>query len=184
MATLKPQHQRFIVTRLARYDSPSDVQAALSERFDVEASRSQVTFYNPSTANGADRLAERWKDLFHRTRERYSEDLSSIAAAQKGHRIRMLDDAAKEAKEAGDYALMADLLEQVAKETGGQYTNRHLLEHSGRGGGPIQHEESMTIEEWRQQQDKQRSEAAQMMERFTAGNVDELEEIESEQEGR
>ncbi len=34
-------------------------------------------------------------------------------------------------------ALAAQLYEQAAKESGGMYSNKHQLEHSGPGGGPI-----------------------------------------------
>lgn len=138
MASLSSKHQEFIVTRLARYDKPTDVQEALKEQYGVEATRDQIVYYNPETKNGRKGLAEKWKDLFYETRKQYSEDTSSIASAQKAHRIRMLEEAARQYQEDGAYVLMADMLEQIAKEVGGKYTNRKLLEHSGKDGGPIQ----------------------------------------------
>jgi hypothetical protein len=46
---------------------------------------------------------------------------------------RMID----RAESQGNLSLVAQLLEQVAKETGDAYTNRHKLEHTGKDGGPI-----------------------------------------------
>ncbi|MGE8453048.1 MAG: hypothetical protein ACN6OP_20995 [Pseudomonadales bacterium] len=34
--------------------------------------------------------------------------------------------------------LASQLLEQAAKEAGGQFTNRRLNEHTGKGGGPVE----------------------------------------------
>lgn len=138
MATLKPKHQTFIVTRLARWDTPSQVREALKERFRVEATLDRIVYYNPETANGRAGLAEKWKTLFYETRKKYSEDTSSIASAQKAHRIRLLEEGVQEARKLKNYLMMADLLEQVAKEVGGKYTNKQKHEHSGKNGGPIE----------------------------------------------
>lgn len=128
------------MTRLARFDAPTDVQGALQERFGVEASRSQIVFYNPETSEGAKRLSDKWKELFKETRKKYSQDTSGIAAAQKAERVRMLEEAALEAKKMKNYPLMASMLEQIAKEVGGKYTNKELLEVTGKDGGPVQHQ--------------------------------------------
>jgi hypothetical protein len=37
----------------------------------------------------------------------------------------------------GNSAMVAQLLEQAAKEMGNAYSNKRTLEHSGPGGGPI-----------------------------------------------
>lgn len=139
MARLTERHKEFVVTRLARFDSPSDVRDALKERFGLDASLDQIVYYNPETANGSDRLAEHLKELFHRTREQYLSDTSAIPAAHKAYRIRQLHEAAQEAKKGGNYPLMASLLEQIAKEVGGAYTNLRYLKHTGADGGPIKH---------------------------------------------
>ena len=138
MATLKSTHKEFIVTRLARMDPPSDVRDALKAEHGVDASLDQIVFYNPDTANGAERLSDDWKELFYRTREKFQNDASDEPAYHKAVRIRMLADAAREAQKMKNYVLMQSLLEQIAKETGGKYTNKQLLEHAGRDGGPIQ----------------------------------------------
>jgi hypothetical protein len=176
MATLKSKHQRFIVTRLARYDKPVEVQAALKDRFGLDVETGQVVYYNPETQNGGRALAKQWRKLFYATRKSYREDTSAIAASSKAHRIRMLEEAAEQYRRDGAYVLMADMLEQIAKETGGQYTNRHLLEHAGKGGGPIQTAQ-VSIEEWREQQSERIEKTEKLLERFSAGSVDELEAI-------
>lgn len=135
MASLKTKHQVFVVTRLARFDKPSEVRDALREQFGVEAGLDQIVYYNPETANGGQGLAEKWKELFYETRERYLEDTSTIPAAHKAFRIRELAEAAEEAKDMRNYPLMASMYEQIAKEMGGKYTNKQ--EHSGPGGGAI-----------------------------------------------
>lgn len=46
----------------------------------------------------------------------------------------MLDKVEKQ----GNTALAAQLLEQAAKESGGAFTNKHRLEHTGKDGAPIE----------------------------------------------
>ena len=60
-----PEHALFrdfmvslcVVTLLATYHSPSEVQKRLKEEHGVEAALQQIQFYDPTTAHGAAELA-------------------------------------------------------------------------------------------------------------------------------
>jgi hypothetical protein len=136
MARLKATHKRFIVKRLAVFDRPSDVRDALRDRHGIEVDLSQLAHYDPTTSKGQ-RLAPDWKELFHRTRERFLEDFTGSAIQHKAVRLRELQKQmrrlrshAETLEDMGNVLGAADmedrirdLLKQVAKEMGGKYTN-------------------------------------------------------------
>jgi hypothetical protein len=123
----------FIVQRLARFDGPAQVVKAVKEEFGLEVSRQRVHFYDPTKRVGQ-ALHEDLKTLFFETREKAKHDLDSIASFHKAIRLQRLDDMIATAIERGNVPLAAQLLEQAAKESGGAYTNKHQLEHSGKDG--------------------------------------------------
>lgn len=122
MAKLSKQIQTFVVQRLACFDTPSEVAAAVSEEFGVEVQRMQVHRYDPTKAAGH-QLSRDLTELFHKTRDRFIDDTSEIAVSHKAVRLRMLEKMIRKADSLKNYALAAQLLEQAAKECGGLYTN-------------------------------------------------------------
>lgn len=130
MAALSSQAKVFIVTRLACFDSPSEVQTALKAELKVSATRSQIEAYNPTVAQGK-RLGEKMRELFEDTRAAFLADTSSIPIANKAVRLRTLQRLADKAEGKGNSVLTASLLEQAAKEVGDSYSNRQKLDHAG-----------------------------------------------------
>ena len=137
MAELKDQHRRYIVQRLACYDTPSEVAQAVAEDFGVEIDRRQVAKYDPTGVAGRN-LAKKWRQLFEETRERFEAETDQVPIAQRAFRLRELHKAYQEAKRRKNYPLAAQLLEQAAKERGEMFTNRREL--TGAGGGPVKTE--------------------------------------------
>ena len=93
------------------------------------------TFHMQPTGEAT--VAVRCKDLkalFFETREKAKQDLDGIASYHKAIRLRRLDDMINTAMERGNLVVAAQLLEQAAKESGGAYTNKHQLEHTGKDG--------------------------------------------------
>jgi hypothetical protein len=123
----------FIVQRLARFDLPSQVVKAVKEEFGLEVSRQRVHFYDPTTRAGRALNAD-LKALFFETREKAKQDLDAIPSYHKAIRLQRLDAMIMTAIERGNVPLAAQLLEQAAKESGGAYTNKHQLEHTGKDG--------------------------------------------------
>jgi len=153
MATLDSKHKRLVVRRLAVFDRPSEVQQALKDRYGVEASMAQLAHYDPTNVNGQ-RLAQNWKELFWETREAFLEEQQGIALAHKSKRLRELEkqyyrlqgrlDDLPDQNVLGKSDIeedMREVLEQIAKECGGKYTRKQLLELMGEDGGPIETEE-------------------------------------------
>jgi hypothetical protein len=125
--------KREIVQRLARFDSPGQVVKAIKVDHEIDLSPQRVQFYDPTSKNGA-ALSEELKALFFETREKAKTDLDAIASYHKAIRLRRLDAMISKAIDLGNMMLAAQLLEQAAKESGGAYTNKHQLEHTGKDG--------------------------------------------------
>lgn len=123
----------FMVTRLAVYESPSQVAAAVLEEFGVKVERAYVQQQDPERAAGRN-LHSDLKALYYATREKFIADCSAIPIAQKSYRLASLMAMHKKCAEKGNYALASSLLEQAAKEMGEAYTNRQKLEHTSPDG--------------------------------------------------
>lgn len=136
MAALNGAVKVFIVERLACFDTPTEVQKAVKQAFGVDVSLPQLTAYNPNLAAGQ-RLSQVLKDVFDATRKRFLEDTSSIAISHKAYRFRVMERMLEKAEKAGNVAMVAQLLEQAAKEEGGAFTNKQKLEHAGKDGAPL-----------------------------------------------
>ncbi|MDR9177924.1 DUF2280 domain-containing protein [Burkholderia multivorans] len=136
MAALPDAIKVYIVQSLACFDTLSHVAKAVREEFGVEVSPQQCERYDP-TKRAGESLSKKYREIFERTREEFLSDTSRIGIAHRAVRLRKLASAVDKAEERGNLPLMAALLEQAAKEAGDAFTNRHRLEHTGKGGGPI-----------------------------------------------
>ncbi|GAB2178672.1 DUF2280 domain-containing protein [Dongia sp. agr-C8] len=118
MAILTDEIKEFIVRGLARYETPTQVAAAVKARFGIEITRQQVHEYNPA---GNHPPASRWCELHAVTRERFLNDISMIGIAQKAYRLRMLDQFARRAIDTNFPFHAAEFMVLAAKECGGFY---------------------------------------------------------------
>jgi len=130
MAALSTEVKSFIVQSLACFEPPSKVVELVKAEFNVQVSRQQVSQYSPGNAM-AEKLSQKWVDLFKSTRERFQNEISDIPIANKAYRLRSLDRMMTKAEGMKNMVLAASLIEQAAKECGDAYTNRQKIEHSG-----------------------------------------------------
>lgn len=137
MARLTKEQKIFVVTRVACFDTATEIAAAFKEQFGTEITIAAIGAYDPMLRAGRS-LSRKYRDLFDATRKAFLEDTSHISIAHKAVRLRRLDRYCARAEQRGNLPLAAGFLEQAAKECGNAFTNRH--EHTGKGGGPIQHE--------------------------------------------
>lgn len=135
MAALKEPVKLAIVQALACFETPTEVVALVKQDFGgLVISRQQAAAYDPTKASGKN-MSKKLVAIFHATREAFLEDVSSIPITQQAFRFRALQKELERAQQRGNSAMVAQLLEQAAKEAGGAFTNRREL--TGRGGGPI-----------------------------------------------
>jgi len=142
MARLTDLQKAHVVTALAAFHSPAEVRDELNEIFGIEAKLDHIMYYDPGTANGA-KLAEKWRALFHETRERTQREVETIPIANKAFRLRRLQkifDATKSPR------LQMECLERAAKEVGDAYTNTHRHRLTGKDDEtPIRTESAVII---------------------------------------
>jgi hypothetical protein len=133
MASLNSKIQTFIVQQFAMYATPQEIVDLVKANFGVETTRPQVFFYN---ADMNPKLAQKWKDLFKKTRDEFLSDTASIAIAQRAYRLRELDKIYRNQKTAAKQNIggMKDTLEQAAKEAGDSFSNKQKHEVTGAGG--------------------------------------------------
>jgi len=79
-------------------------------------------------------LAQKWVDLFNRTRDRFLNEISDIPIANKAYRLRVLQRMSTTAENMKNIGMTAQLLEQAAKEVGEAYSNKQKVEHTSPDG--------------------------------------------------
>jgi len=115
---LTEEQKAFIVRGLARYETPTQIAAAMKENFGIEITRRQVFAYDPA---GSRPPAQRWIDLYAETRAKFLQATAEIGVAQKIVRLRMLNRYAIRADEQNYTERAAKFLAQAALECGGFY---------------------------------------------------------------
>ena len=136
MATLPENIKLRIVQALACFDTPTQAAKDIKAEFGLDVTPQKCEAYDPNKRSG-ERLSDKYRQIFAETRKTFLEDTSLIGVSHRAVRLRTLQRMIGKAESQGNLSLTAQLLEQVAKETGDAYTNRHKLEHTGKDGGPI-----------------------------------------------
>lgn len=137
MAVLSQTVKTRITQGLACFDTPSQVAKDILAEFGMTVTPQQCEAYDPTKRSG-ERLGKKFRAIFESTRKAFLDDTSTIAVSHRAVRLRKLGRAADLAEFRGNLPLMAQLLEQAAKEAGGSYTNTKKLEHTGKDGAPIE----------------------------------------------
>ena len=123
------QVKRYIVQRLARHETPSQVARAVKEDFQLELSRQRVEYYDPTSRAGA-ALDPSLKALFEETRAAFLKDLDAIPIANKAVQLRALDRALTVAEERKQLPLIVSIV-QAAADLAGTVTKKVQVEHKG-----------------------------------------------------
>lgn len=134
MAALSEDVKVFIVQALACFDSPSQVAQAVKDQYGVTVSRQQVEGYDPTKRAGKT-VAKKLRALFHETRETFLQEAAAVPVAKQVYRLRVLQRALDRAEKRGNDAMVLQILEQAAKDSGGVFTNRREL--TGADGAPL-----------------------------------------------
>ncbi|MEO4160276.1 DUF2280 domain-containing protein [Acinetobacter pittii] len=132
MAALKEPVKIFIVQSLACRDTPQDVVESVKQEFDVVITRSQCQAYDPTKYSGRN-LSKKFVELFESTRVRFDEGLIDIPIANKYYRLKQYQ---RQLDRTRNVKTALKILEQAAKDIGGQFTNRQEI--TGKDGGPLQ----------------------------------------------
>lgn len=135
MATLTEDVKVFIVQALACFDSPSTVAQAVKDQFGLSVDRRQVESYDHTKVSSKG-VAKKLVVLFDETRAKFLEESCAVPVAKQVYRLRVLQRALDRAEKRGNDAMVLQVLEQAAKESGGAFTNRREI--TGKNGEPLQ----------------------------------------------
>lgn len=130
MATFTTQQRRFIVEAFARFNTPTEVAELVEEEFGIDVKRTDVAYYDPECSTGG-LPSERWQDLHEQARQRYIDNVAAVPISHERVRFDTLQKVIREALEDGDHDTVLQAVKQAAKESGGKFTNKKLLEHRG-----------------------------------------------------
>lgn len=133
MATLKEPVKIFIVQSLACRDTPQEVADAVKQEFGIQIERQQVAAYDPTKSRGKD-LSKKFVELFHKTRADFDAGLIDIPIANKHFRLKQYQKQLE--RNTKNTVMSLKILEQAAKDVGGQFTNRQEI--TGKDGKPIE----------------------------------------------
>ena len=133
MAALKEPVKIFIVQALACRDTPQEVAEQVLQEFGVKVDRKQCQSYDPTKAAGKN-LSKKFVDLFHKTRADFDAGLIDIPIANKHYRLKQYQKQLE--RNAKNVVMSLKILEQAAKDVGGQFTNRQEI--TGKDGKPIE----------------------------------------------
>ena len=139
MAALKEPVKIFIVQALACRDTPQEVVDLVKQEYGIQISRSQCQAYDPTKYSGRN-LSKKFVDLFNKTRADFDAGLIDIPIANKHYRMKRYN--ALLEKNTKNTVMSLKILEQAAKDVGGQFTNKQEI--TGKDGGPIQQEVAST----------------------------------------
>ncbi|WP_180169436.1 DUF2280 domain-containing protein [Acinetobacter sp. YH12021] len=140
MAALKEPVKIFIVQALACRDTPQEVADQVLQEFGVKIDRKQCQLYDPTKAAGKN-LSKKFVELFNKTRADFDAGLIDIPIANKHYRLKQYQKQLE--RNAKNTVMSLKILEQAAKDCGGQFTNKQEI--TGAGGGPIQNENTVVV---------------------------------------
>ncbi|WP_075174458.1 DUF2280 domain-containing protein [Acinetobacter indicus] len=121
MAALKEPVKIFIVQALACRDTPQEVADQVLQEFGVKIDRKQCQLYDPTKAAGKN-LSKKFVDLFHKTRADFDAGLIDIPIANKHYRLKQYQKQLE--RNSKNVVMSLKILEQAAKDCGGQFTNK------------------------------------------------------------
>lgn len=133
MAALKEPVKIFIVQALACRDTPQEVADQVLQEFGVKIDRKQCQLYDPTKAAGKN-LSKKFVELFNKTRADFDAGLIDIPIANKHYRLKQYQKQLE--RNSKNTVMSLKILEQAAKDCGGQFTNKQEI--TGAGGGPIE----------------------------------------------
>ena len=133
MATLKEPVKIFIVQSLACRDTPQEVAELVKQEFKISIDRVQVAAYDPTKAAGKN-LSKKFVELFTKTRADFDAGLIDIPIANKHYRLKQYQKQLE--RNSKNVVMSLKILEQAAKDVGGQFTNRQEI--TGKDGEALQ----------------------------------------------
>lgn len=117
MANLSEPQKREICEALAGFSSPTTIIAHFRSEHGIELSHKQVGRYDPTRPYFD--AGDKWREIFWGRRKAHLENVADVPIAHLGYRMQLLQQGADAARLAGNWPLVAQLLEQAARAVSG-----------------------------------------------------------------
>lgn len=128
---MEEKHRAWLVVRWACYGRTSEILAEFAVEFGFQVPSNRARNYDLSGIRTKDEAKKRgvakWFDLFAQSRAEFEASIGDIPIASAAYRIKKLDEMFEQALEKRNFRSAAALLEQAAKETGGMFSNRRIM---------------------------------------------------------
>jgi hypothetical protein len=124
MSHLTPEQKVFVVQHLATDHSNQEVIALLKDVYGVKASSQQISFYNPETTNGDERLSKELEDEFYRAREQYRTQKAYLPITNRNYRLRKLQKILDDPQTGRSPKAVTAVVELYEKIEGGMFQSR------------------------------------------------------------
>lgn len=137
-SVLNEEQRAWLVTAWATFKRPADIYDEFREKFGFDVKQQTAASYNCTGIRDMDHAKERglakWLPLHNKARTEFQDAIKDIPIADATYRMQQLDKLFEHAMAKGNHNSAARYLEQAAKEAGGAFSNRRVLE------GQVQHQ--------------------------------------------
>lgn len=130
--TLNDKQKAWLVARYACYGRTTEVLHDFAAEFGVSITGEQARNYDLSGVRDLEHAKHKgvakWMKLWTDTRAEFEQSVKDIAIASPTYRVKKLDEMFAIAFSKKNWKSAAQLLEQAAKETGGAFSGRRVIE--------------------------------------------------------
>ena len=120
---LPSEVKEYIVTQLAGFSAPFEIQEQVKEIFGVDVTKQHIQYYNPHSYTGKT-LISKYLELFNVRREIFLNQVQDIPIANVAVRLKRLENSWIQLIAKKNYIAANAVLEQAAKEASGFYSPR------------------------------------------------------------
>jgi hypothetical protein len=117
---LTDTQRAYVVKRLAAYDTLLSIVRGLKDEFGITIAFQSVAHYNAARPPDA-KLAQRWKDLFWKTRKAFIAGTADTGFTDKPARIRQREAMMHAEWAAGRHKHANEILDSIAKDIGNAF---------------------------------------------------------------
>ncbi len=132
---LSAQIRGQIVDKFACFEEPAEILAWLKETHGIIITRAALAYYDLDTEWGRSGSAEKWGERFAATRAEFLASERKQAIAHRSYRMAIAERTLRKllARNPVPYKAVKEMLEYAAKEEGGFFTNKRVIEEDPRG---------------------------------------------------
>lgn len=131
-SNLTEEQRAWLVTAWATFKRAPDIVTEFEQTFGFKLATPNAHKYNCSGITSIEEAKHRglakWMDLHNKVRTEFEAAIKDIPIANATYRMQQLDKMFEDAMGKRNFRMAASLLEQAAKESGGAFSNKRVVE--------------------------------------------------------